>query len=146
MEEGKYQVDNTGPVQGQNIGDHLQVTQHFYGPGSTPSSQQRVPTSVPIDRNRQRMLERVRTTWVTGVLEHSLHDAAKIALGLREEPEVLANPWRLVVQEIDHPAHSLPAGTKIMEVYDDADGALLILGDPGAGKTTLLLELARELL
>ena len=92
------------------------------------------------------MLERVRITWITGVLEHSLHDAALIALGLREETEVLANPWRLVVQEVDHPAQPLPAGTKITEVYDDADGALLILGEPGAGKTTLLLELARELL
>ncbi len=30
--------------------------------------------------------------------------------------------------------------------YDEADGALLILGEPGSGKTTLLLELARDLL
>ncbi len=104
------------------------------------------PFTVTQDRNRQRMLERVQITWITGVLEHSLHDAALIALGLREEPEVLANPWRLVVQEIDHLAQPLPPGTKITEVYDDADGALLILGEPGAGKTTLLLELARDLL
>jgi len=40
----------------------------------------------------------------------------------------------------------LPAGTRITQVYDDADGELLILGEPGAGKTTLLLELARDLL
>jgi len=33
-----------------------------------------------------------------------------------------------------------------MQVYDEADGELLILGEPGAGKTTLLLELARDLL
>jgi hypothetical protein len=33
-----------------------------------------------------------------------------------------------------------------MQVYDQADGELLILGEPGAGKTTLLLELARALL
>lgn len=32
------------------------------------------------------------------------------------------------------------------QVYDDADGELLILGAPGSGKTTLLLELARDLL
>ena len=33
-----------------------------------------------------------------------------------------------------------------MEVYDQHDGALLILGAPGGGKTTLLLELADALL
>lgn len=92
------------------------------------------------------MIERVRMTWITGVREHSLHDAALIALGLREEPGVLANPWRLVVQEVDRPAQPLPAGTRITEVYDGAGGALLILGEPGAGKTILLLELARDLL
>jgi hypothetical protein len=146
MDEGKYQVDNMGPVQGQIIGDHVQVTQHFYGPGNIPPSQQRAPAPVSTDRNRQRMLERVRLTWIVGVLDHSLYDAARIALGLHEEPGALANPWRLVVQEIDRPAQPLPAGTCITEVYDEAGGALLILGEPGAGKTTLLLELARDLL
>ena len=32
MDEGKYQVDNIGPVQGQIIGDHNTITQNFYGP------------------------------------------------------------------------------------------------------------------
>ena len=146
MEEGKYQVDNTGPVQGQNIGDHLQVTQYFYGTGSTPSSAQRAPSPVPTDLNLQRMLKRVRSIWITGVLEQSLHGAALIALGLREQADVLANPWRLVVQEVNQIAHALPSGTHISQVYDDAEGALLILGEPGAGKTTLLLELTRDLL
>jgi predicted NACHT family NTPase len=40
----------------------------------------------------------------------------------------------------------LPAGTSIVEIYDEADGELLILGEPGAGKTTLLLQLTRTLL
>src|SRR5215831_17692787 len=40
----------------------------------------------------------------------------------------------------------LPAGTRISQVYDAAEGELLILGAPGSGKTTLLLELARDLL
>jgi len=33
-----------------------------------------------------------------------------------------------------------------VQVYDEADGELLILGEPGAGKTTLLLERACPLL
>ena len=29
---GKYTIQNTGTVQGQNIGDHQQITQHFGNP------------------------------------------------------------------------------------------------------------------
>jgi len=50
------------------------------------------------------------------------------------------------VQELDQAPRSLPNGTSIVEVYDEADGQLLILGEPGSGKTTLLLELTRNLL
>lgn len=79
-------------------------------------------------------------------MEHSVHDVALIALGLREQPEAVANPWRLVVLEVGHNPHDLPAGPRITKAFDDAGGKLLILGTPGAGKTTLLLELARDLL
>jgi len=96
--------------------------------------------------NRVRMLKCVRMTWINGVLERSLHRAALIELGLQEQPDALANPWRLEVQETDLPPCPLPVGTSIQEVYDQADGELLLLGEPGAGKTTLLLELARTLL
>ena len=96
--------------------------------------------------NRQRLLRRVRSFWITGVLEHSLHGAALLALGLQAQPDVVANPWHLVVQHPETTPRPLPPGTRITQVYDAADGELLILGAPGSGKTTLLLELARELL
>jgi DNA polymerase III delta prime subunit len=98
------------------------------------------------DENRQRMLKRIRRTWIEGVLEQSLHQAARIALDLQEQPDALENPWHLEIQETNRPPRPLPAGTTISEVYEQADGELLILGKPGAGKTTLLLELARDLL
>jgi len=97
-------------------------------------------------QNRARMLKRVRDFWIKGFLEHSLHNAALIALGLHEQPSAVENPWRLMIQESELPERPLPAGTRITQVYDDADGELLILGEPGSGKTTLLLELARNLL
>src|SRR2546422_5939712 len=102
--------------------------------------------AVPADRNRQRMLKRVYATWITDVLEQSLHGAALMVLGLEEKADVLDNPWRLLLQEVDRPAQPLPEGTRITEVYNAKEGGLLILGEPGAGKTTLLLELARDLL
>jgi hypothetical protein len=100
----------------------------------------------PTDRNRQHMLKRVRATWIVGVLEQSLYGAALMVLGLEEKADVLDNPWRLLMQEVDRPAQPLPEGTRIIEIYNATEGGLLILGEPGAGKTTLLLELARDLL
>jgi TIR domain/NACHT domain len=97
-------------------------------------------------QNRTRLLKRVRTIWIEGLLDHSLQQAARLALHLQERPDVLVNPWRLQVQELDRPPQPLPPDTSIVQLYDEADGELLILGEPGAGKTTLLLELARTLL
>jgi nucleoside phosphorylase/DNA polymerase III delta prime subunit len=97
-------------------------------------------------QDRERLIKRVNILWIAGVLEHSLHRATLIALGLQTQPEAIERPWRFIVQELGQPAHPLPAGTCITQVYEDADGELLILGEPGAGKTTLLLELARDLL
>lgn len=101
------------------------------------------PASNP---NRERFLAKVRAFWIDGVLDKSLHGAALIALGLHEQADALANPWSLVFHQAHQPAHPLPGGTRITEVYDHAGGELLILGGPGSGKTTLLLELARDLL
>lgn len=97
-------------------------------------------------QNHQRMLERVHAFWIKGVLEKSLYSAALIALGLKEQPDAVANPWHLVLKQPDQPDRTLPSSTRITQVYDDAGGELLILGEPGSGKTTLLLELARDLL
>jgi transcriptional regulator with XRE-family HTH domain/DNA polymerase III delta prime subunit len=99
-----------------------------------------------VDENRQRMLSSVRSTWIEGVLQRSLSSIALIELGFVEVPDALENPWHLAVQETTGPARLLPTGTPIVQVYDEAQGELLILGEPGAGKTTLLLELARVLL
>ena len=111
--------------------------------------EQQIPTRLLFKgerRNRTRLMKRVRAIWIEGVLEHSLHKAALIALHLQEQSDALANPWQLEVQETNRPPRPFPAGTSIVQVHDEADGELLILGEPGAGKTTLLLELARTLL
>ena len=115
---------------------HSSVAVQNTSRSSSPSSHQA----------RQRLLKRVRTRWIQDVLEQSLHHVALITLGLHEQPDALENPWRLMVQETERPARPLPSGTPIAQVYDEAEGALLILGEPGSGKTTLLLQLARELL
>ncbi len=95
---------------------------------------------------RQRMLERMRAIWITGVLKRSLHGAALITLGLNEQQDAIADPWRFAFRQLGQPERHLPPGTRITDVYDSAGEELLILGEPGSGKTTLLLELTRDLL
>ncbi len=97
-------------------------------------------------RNRTRMLEKVYNFWVRGVLERSLHGAALLELGMASQPEAVEHPWGMELRHPHHDTTALPAGTRIIDAYDDLGGELLILGAPGAGKTTTLLELTRDLI
>ncbi len=75
-----------------------------------------------------------------------MHHAVWIDLHLQKQPDALERSWGLMVQELDRGPRPLPPGTSILQVFDEADEELLILGEPGSGKTTLLLYLARTLL
>jgi hypothetical protein len=97
-------------------------------------------------RNRRAMLEMVKNTWIKGVLEKSLYSEVLIELGLEERPDAVERPWDMVVQMPNCPRRTLPSGVKMVQVFDELNGALLILGEPGSGKTTMLLELARDLI
>ncbi|MBK8905723.1 MAG: NACHT domain-containing protein [Anaerolineaceae bacterium] len=111
---------------------------------------------VPTNHNRQVMLQRVKTYWLVGVLQESLHGAALIDLAMTYRSNAVANavasqsvtdwqqPDNLLPDELfDTP---LPIGTAITTVYDQAEGTLLVMGEPGAGKTTVLLQLVSDLL
>ncbi len=97
-------------------------------------------------RHRQIMLQRVREFWVKGVLENSLYNEVLIELGMEERKEAVEYPWEMVIQRPHQPNRQLLPDTKIIDVFDESGGSLLILGEPGSGKTTMLLELARQLI
>lgn len=101
-----------------------------------PTAQQRT--------NRVRMLEKMHTFWIKGVLEQSLHGVALLELGIQPKSNAVENPWDTVLQHTAYGDYRLPAGTNISDIYHDLNRELLILGDPGSGKTTTMLELARE--
>lgn len=130
-----YATFAIAPEAAQVSGQRLQQ-QHIFAPPRQPGKRS----------NRQRMLAKVRSFWIDGVLEQSLRDIEHLVLGLREEPAAVMHPWELILQQADAARHLIPVGTSIVEVYDKLGGELLILGQPGSGKTTLLLELARSLL
>jgi DNA-binding SARP family transcriptional activator len=97
-------------------------------------------------RNRLKMLEKVQVFWVQGVLENSLHNALMIELGLENRSISIEQPWNLLTPLSDQTSQQFPENTKILDIYDQFNRSLLILGEPGAGKTTLLLDLTRSLL
>ena len=96
--------------------------------------------------NRVVMLNRVKTYWLKGVLEESLHGGELIDLSLAYRPSALADSLEPEWQQTADYDIPLPFGTKISTVFSAANGELLILGEPGAGKTTMLLHLVSDLL
>jgi predicted NACHT family NTPase len=80
------------------------------------------------------------------VLQPSLAHDILLDLGLTERPALVTRALELFVQRPDLADQVQAPGTRLVDVLDRLDRALLILGAPGAGKTTLLLTLARDLL
>lgn len=105
-----------------------------------------VPSQSPTHRNRQALLQKVREFWVEGVLEKSLYKEVLIELGMQTQfSAVDNNPWDTIIQQTGKPDRKLDKA-KILDVFSEFHGSLLILGEPGSGKTTTLLELARDLI
>jgi serine/threonine protein kinase len=98
------------------------------------------------NQNRQRMVARVRSFWITGIFEQSLQQRELITPRLVSYPDAIANPWASILRRPQSLVSIYPDGTRAIEVYDQVDGELLILGEPGSGKTTIALELVRDLL
>ncbi len=97
-------------------------------------------------RNLLILLDKVRQDWIKDVLEKSIHYEVLIQLGKESRPEMVDTPWGRRVEFPDQDSRLLPQDKKIVEVFDEAGRALLILGEPGSGKTFTMLELARELI
>jgi hypothetical protein len=104
------------------------------------------PRPDPASRNRRAMIEKVWAIWITGVLQPSLPQDILLDLGLTERPAMVTRALDLYAQRPDLADQVQAPGTRLIDVFDRLDRALLILGAPGAGKTTLLLTLARDLL
>jgi hypothetical protein len=96
-------------------------------------------------QQRAVILRRVRHKWITGVLEPSLANAARLALGLQRTTELI-NLGERAVRRAGGPVVPVPAETSISTLFDESGSSLLIVGAPGTGKTTALLELCEVLL
>ena len=113
--------------------------------GALRNAREETPAETLDQRNRRVMLDHVENFWVKGVLEKSLHGAALLELGIKEDTQAVNYPWAIHRELTDEP---IPAGKSMLEIFQETGmgRSLLILGAPGSGKTTMLLELARHLI
>jgi len=102
------------------------------------------PSTSVTQRNRTRMLQRL-DKWYQDMLDDSLQQAAWLELDLAEKPDAIQNLATLLIRAPNLPGRLLPIGTSIVQVYNNANQELLILGEPGSGKSTLLYVLAQHL-
>ena len=98
----------------------------------------------PSQQNRLHLLHRLRFTY-DKMMTDSLQNAAWLELGLAFKPDAVHNVSTLLMRTETQPERLLPAGTSIVEVYEQVNHELLILGEPGTGKSTLLMRLAQHL-
>jgi hypothetical protein len=73
-------------------------------------------------------------------------DAPDLEIFLRPEDAAIERPWHRMIEHDSGPRAPLPPCTRLISVFDESRGALLILGEPGSGKTFAMLEVAQEVL
>ena len=110
----------------------------------------RWPTELPFAsssqarQNRAVLLGRLRHDYQQ-YQEQSLQNVVKVELGLASRPDAIQNAVHLLLRLPNRPERVLSPGASIVQVYEEANHELLILGEPGAGKSTLLVSLAQHL-
>ncbi len=94
-------------------------------------------------RNLQLLLSKVKTFWISGVLEQSM-DGRALPIKKLTQHQSVQRPFEGQLQQISEQDQQTLV-EKVASSFDDSGRTLLILGQPGAGKTMTLLELARDL-
>jgi eukaryotic-like serine/threonine-protein kinase len=126
------------------LASHPSVLQRHYpfivGPPSTS------PAETQDRRNLEILLQRVKQFWITDYLEKSLHTEVLLELGKEVRSDAVAHPWERLIELPNQTRTIIPPGRKIVQIFNEFNRALLVLGEPGSGKTITLLQLARDLI
>jgi DNA polymerase III delta prime subunit len=103
----------------------------------------------PERRKQLILLEKVRQFWVEGVLEKSVQGAVLLSLDGRSYDQAIDQPWQHVIGSLSMLANGEETAVfspHLPTLFQKADRALFILGEPGSGKTTTLISLAKEMI
>jgi eukaryotic-like serine/threonine-protein kinase len=92
------------------------------------------------------LLGHVRQFWIDDVLSRKLQGVGVLEPGRQILADAVEHPWERVLELPGDRSAILPAGKPMIQIFDEVNRALLILGRPGAGKTTTMLRLASELI
>jgi eukaryotic-like serine/threonine-protein kinase len=94
---------------------------------------------------RNVMLGRVKSMWLN-YYEVTVRGPALLRLTFQYRQDAINRPWEgLIRHQHSHLNQLQKAKSEISDMYDEAGGAILILGAPGSGKTTALLQLTSNL-
>jgi len=111
------------------------------------SLQRRQPLNQQEYRWKKVLLNKVKDSWIKGVLENSLHSKILFELDIRERRDAIERPFSNLEefsQDSDKSFEWLQASDFFEEM--GMGKTLLILGEPGTGKTISLLKLAERLI
>ena len=102
---------------------------------STIIGVQNLWTTQSVQEYRHLLLDRVRNRWF-GHQDGKVSDGSPLVIEMEERLDLVGR----------QPNRTLPPATRILDVFREAEGKLVILGAAGSGKKVKLLELARDLL
>lgn len=96
--------------------------------------------------NRQKMLEKVNSVWITGVLDKALQGTNPLQLQLKYEPDSVKSGSEWIKNSISYNQEHFFLEESPLKLFERAGRELLVLGKPGTGKTTFLLKLLKDLI
>jgi hypothetical protein len=94
-------------------------------------------------RGLEILRQKVRASWIKGVLERDERYTSLVELGMEEIGGLVDRDGQARTEER---ITEVASAATIRDVYRERKGFLLVLGEPGSGKTTAVLTIARELL
>jgi DNA polymerase III delta prime subunit len=98
-------------------------------------------------RWRQVLLNKVKDSWIKGILENSLHAKVLFELDIKERRDAVERPFS-DLEEFSQDSDKSFEWLQASDIFEEmgVGRTLLILGEPGTGKTISLLRLAERLI